>query len=69
MNYCPLYGVAGCALFRGIMSMKKRSGLSELSVISWVSAVEECPLSGRGSTVVILTILCSYFNHISVAAK
>ena len=39
------------------MSMKKRSGLSELSVISWVSAVEECPLSGRGSTVVILTIL------------
>jgi len=29
-----------------LMSMEKRSGLSELSVISWVSAVEGCPLSG-----------------------
>ena len=25
--------------------MKKRLGLSELSVISWVSAIEGCPLS------------------------
>ena len=30
--------------------MEGQSGLSELSVISWVSAVEGCPLS-RGSTV------------------
>ena len=28
-----------------LMSMKKRSGLSELSIISWMSAVEGCPLS------------------------
>ena len=26
--------------------MEEQSGLSELSVISWVSAVEGCPLSG-----------------------
>ena len=26
--------------------MEGQSGLSELSVISWVSAVEGCPLSG-----------------------
>ena len=26
--------------------MEKQSGLSELSAISWVSAVEGCPLSG-----------------------
>ena len=27
--------------------MEGQSGLSELSVISWVSAVEGCPLSGH----------------------
>ena len=46
---CPLYGVAGCPLFRGCLSIEVKegqSGLSELSVISWVSAVEGCPLSG-----------------------
>ena len=48
---CPLYGVAGCPLFRGCLSIEVygttvQSGLSELSVISWVSAVEGCPLSG-----------------------
>ena len=26
-----------------LMSMEKRSGLSELSIISWVSTVEGCP--------------------------
>ena len=26
--------------------MERQSGLSELSVISWVSAIEGCPLSG-----------------------
>ena len=49
MDYCPLYGVAGYPLFRVsnvLKSMEKQSGLSELSVISWVSAVEGCPLSG-----------------------
>ena len=29
-----------------LKSMEKRSGLSELPVISWVSVVEGCPLSG-----------------------
>ena len=45
---CPLYGVVGCPLFRGCLSIKVngQSGLSELSVILWVSAVEGCPLSG-----------------------
>ena len=46
---CLLYGVAGCPLFRGCLSIEVnegQSGLSELSVISWVSAVEGCPLSG-----------------------
>ena len=31
--------------------MERQSGLSELSVISWVSAFQGCPLSGPGSTV------------------
>ena len=46
---CPLYRVAGCLLFRGCLSVEvngRTVGLSELSVISWVSAVEGCPLSG-----------------------
>ena len=43
MDYCPLYGVGGSNVLK---SMEKRSGLSELSVISWVSVK-------RGSTVVI----------------
>ena len=49
-NKCPLYGVAGCVRSSGVSnvlkSMEIRSGLSELSIISQVSAVEECPLSG-----------------------
>ena len=48
-NKCPLYGIAGCPLLRGLnilKSMEIQSGYSELSVISQVSAVEGCPLSG-----------------------
>ena len=62
---CPLYGVAGCPLFRDCLSIEGngraikdtlslrsnqvsfgQSGLSGLSVISWVSAIQGCPLSG-----------------------
>ena len=46
---CPLYGIAGCPLLRGLnilKSMEIQSGHSDLSVISQVSAVEGCPLSG-----------------------
>ena len=49
IDYCLLYGVVGVR-YSGVSdvskSMEKQSGLSELSVISWVSAVEGCPLSG-----------------------
>ena len=34
---CPIYRVAGCPLFRGCLSIEVQSGLSQLSVISWVS--------------------------------
>ena len=47
---CPLYGVAGCPLFRGCLSVEgngRTVGTSELSVISWVSTVSV----KRGSTV------------------
>ena len=37
---CPLYRVAACPLFRGCLSIEGKSGLLELSVILWVSAVE-----------------------------
>ena len=45
---CPLYGVAGCPLFR-----EWKGSLDFQNAISWVSAVEGCPLRGvkRGSTV------------------
>ena len=48
---CPLYGIAGCLLLRGLNilksdSMEIQSGHLELSVISQVPAVEGCPLSG-----------------------
>ena len=43
---CLLCGVAGCPLFRVCLSTGRRVGTSELCVISWVSAVERCPLSG-----------------------
>ena len=44
---------SGCPLFRGFLSycIEVNGRLSESSVISWVSAVEGCPLNG-GSTVV-----------------
>ena len=49
IDHCPLYGVVGVR-YSGdsdvSKSMEKQSGLSELSVISWVSAVEGCPLNG-----------------------
>ena len=54
MDYCLLYGVAGCPLFRVsnvLTSMEKQLGLSELSVISWVSAVGRVFVKW-GSTVV-----------------
>ena len=45
------YVVAGCPLFRGCLSIEvngkaMQSGLSELSIISWVSAIQGCLLSG-----------------------
>ena len=46
---CLLYGIAECPLLRGLnilKSMEIQSGHSELSVMSQVSAVEGCPLSG-----------------------
>ena len=45
---CPLYRVPGCLLFRGCLSIEvngRQSGLSELSILSWVSAIEGCPLN------------------------
>ena len=46
-KHCPLYGVVGCPLIRVLVLkyMEGQSGLSELSVILWVSSVEGCPLS------------------------
>ena len=41
----PLYEVVGCPLFRGCLSIEvngRTVGTSELSVILWVSTVEEC---------------------------
>ena len=38
--------LAGCLLFRVCLSIEVQSGLSELSVISWVSAFQGCLLSG-----------------------
>ena len=46
---CWLYGIAGCPLMRGFeykVYMEIQSRYSELSVISQVSAIEGCPLSG-----------------------
>ena len=46
---CLLYGVARCPLLRGCLSIEvngRQSGHLELSVISWVSAVEGCLLAG-----------------------
>ena len=47
--------------------MEKRSGLSELSVISWVSAIEGCPLSGAPLyTVVHAHVHVPVHTHIHV---
>ena len=48
-NKYPLYRIAGCPLLRGLnvlKSMEIQSGHLKLSVISQVSAVEGCLLSG-----------------------
>ena len=48
--YCPLYGVAGCPLWRGSecirKSVEKQSGPESFSVILQVSVDEGCLLSG-----------------------
>ena len=44
--YMELWGVRYSGVSDVLRSMEKQSGLSELSVISWVSAVEGSPLSG-----------------------
>ena len=46
VRYTEYRGVHYSGVSDVLKSMEKRSGLSELSVISWVSAVEGCPLSG-----------------------
>ena len=46
--------------------MEKRSGLSELSVISWVFAVEGCPLSGVPLYMlqeVVLILIGSWYQY------
>ena len=49
-NKCPLYGIAGCLLLRGLniilTSMEIQSRHSKLSVILQMSTIEGCPLSG-----------------------
>ena len=46
VRYTEQRGVRYSGVSDVLKSMEKRSGLSELSVISWVSAIEGCPLSG-----------------------
>ena len=41
---CPLYGVAGCPLFRGCLSIEVNGRVVGTFRIAWVSAVEGCPL-------------------------
>ena len=45
VRYKESRGVRHSGVSNVLKSMEKRSGLSELSVIPWVSAVEGCPLS------------------------
>ena len=47
---CPLYGVAGCPLFRGCLSIEVNGRVVGTFRFAWVSTVEGCLLS-RGSTV------------------
>ena len=64
--YCPLYGVTRCPLWRGSECTEvygETIWTQSLSVISQVSAVEGCPLSGVPLYTVILysdIILCYY---------
>ena len=46
VRYTEQQGVRYSGVSNVLKSMAKRSGHSEMSVISWVSAVEGCPLSG-----------------------
>ena len=58
---CPLHRIVGCLLLRGfeyiVKSMEIQSGHSELSVISQVSAVEGCPLSGVPLYMILIVAL------------
>ena len=48
-NKCPLYRIAGCPLLRGFEYIEVYGNTIRtfrLSIISQVSAVEGCPLSG-----------------------
>ena len=63
---CSLYGVAGCPLFRGYLSIEV-NGRTELSVILWLSAVQGCPLSGVPLYFVCsVCVLCSCVHVICV---
>ena len=46
VRFTEYRGVRYSGVFNVLKSMEIRSGLSQVSVISWVSAVEGCPLSG-----------------------
>ena len=67
-NKCPLYGIVGCPLLRGLNILKSteiQSGHSELSIMSQVSAVEGCPLSGIPLYIILIltsSILCLVYT-------
>ena len=63
---CPLYGVVGCPLFRGCLSIEvngRTVGTFRIVRISWMSAVQECPLSGvplyNFSHFIFVQLLCT----------
>ena len=50
--------------------MEGQSGLPELSIISWMSAVEGCPLSGVVYVCVLLVLILSqYFPYCLFSSK
>ena len=49
--------------------MEGLSGLSELSVISWVSAIHGCPLSGVPLYIAVHIVNCLYVNHLCMQSE
>ena len=71
---CRLYGVVGCPLFRGCVTIEVNGRTVGKFGISWVSAVEGCLLSGVPLYLVCYsksfpTVICTHIKPFEITKR